>query len=666
MANVDVAEILELLCSPKKLERDRAIPSLEKYLQEAKAKEIESLGDTFIRNAENSDASWEIRNSSMLGSKCLLAHMHSDEKYCEEFAMGIRILALRLLTDDEVRVRMAAGEVLGVLCIKFGPTIYAQSRDVVLNLIRTNLSREMSNSNMDCAESNKCSCESRMTDATQIFHDTAGWKFLETSMKALQSMVDGCGQQFEEFVTQELIDLIFESLSHANRFVRETGFGVLSSLICGCTLDRTHEGACTSLTESSPILRFGHLFSHHLGIGLMDNWSQVRLAAAVATRKFLATVGEDTKHVFYPELIPKLCLNRYYLAEGVRNYSQETWRQIAGTEGKELVRKYIQNVVDHYVEQTQVENHAVREASCSCISELAVKIDSDAVRPFVPRLLETLIVCFGDDSWPVRDSACLACGNFVLSFPEESKSSLETLFPLFFANLEDPITSVRQGAAAALANVVRAYGLHVVTTVVNKVREGLSNVKNQQAESEKYADIEKGPATFGVVKRLRDNDMDLHTNQTMYSCGSLAPKMGRSCSSGGCMSGMNRTFRSAPQPWELADGSIYLVSELAALPIVKAEMTSLLELMAKAAHIRHYTHHVNLLETLCHQLPTIAEGIGKREFKAHLDLFLEPIFYSLNLENALTSSAASQCLNQLSTLLGPNILRTRVELFQPS
>lgn len=36
---------------------------------------------------------------------------------------------------------------------------------------------------------------------------------------------------------------------------------------------------------------------------------------------------------------------RYYVAEGVRLYSQETWRQVTGAEGKTLVEKYIDSVV---------------------------------------------------------------------------------------------------------------------------------------------------------------------------------------------------------------------------------------------------------------------------------------------------------------------------------
>ena len=55
-------------------------------------------------------------------------------------------------------------------------------------------------------------------------------------------------------------------------------------------------------------------------------------------------------------------------------------------------------------------------------------------------------------------AACLACGNFVLCFPAECRGFLEELFPLFLANLEDSIPSVRQGASVAIGNIVKAYG----------------------------------------------------------------------------------------------------------------------------------------------------------------------------------------------------------------
>lgn len=74
-----------------------------------------------------------------------------------------------------------------------------------------------------------------------------------------------------------------------------------------------------------------------------------------------------------------------------------------------------------YISQTEANNHAVREAACACIAELGSKINKQAVQPYVQRLLDALIVCFQDDSWPVRDAACLACGNFIMSFPQQAE-----------------------------------------------------------------------------------------------------------------------------------------------------------------------------------------------------------------------------------------------------
>ena len=46
-----------------------------------------------------------------------------------------------------------------------------------------------------------------------------------------------------------------------------------------------------------------------------------------------------------------------------------------------------------------------------------------AVAPFVPRLLLALVDCFKDESWPVRDAACGACGKCVGAFPEEVRGN---------------------------------------------------------------------------------------------------------------------------------------------------------------------------------------------------------------------------------------------------
>ena len=65
---------------------------------------------------------------------------------------------------------------------------------------------------------------------------------------------------------------------------------------------------------------------------------------------------------------------RYYIAEGVKLYSQETWRRVTAGKGVALVEKHLDKVVDFYVSQSQASNHAVREAACTCFAELGTKV----------------------------------------------------------------------------------------------------------------------------------------------------------------------------------------------------------------------------------------------------------------------------------------------------
>ncbi|KAK7507023.1 hypothetical protein BaRGS_00001874 [Batillaria attramentaria] len=663
------AEIQKLLCSDAKLERDRGYTELQKLLTNSEHEKVLELQNDFLKLLLEVSDRWETRHGALSGAKALLESRKSDD----DFAISLQDHVLESLDDTEFRVRIAAGEVLGALCAKLGPEIYSRTKSKILEGIQSNLERQplSETGHMEHEDAEKLveklsSSPSNLrrvsSDASQIFHDTAGWKSLETYMKCLQSVIGGCGYAFNQFVDQELLDLIFSTLTHTNRFVRETGFYVCSSLVgCGAK-DGSELDSEAKLTEENAIYRHGFQFAEHLAQGLADNWSQVRLAGSVATRQFLLSLpSEEARQKFYPALIPQMCLNRYYVAEGVRIYSQETWRLVTQGNGKQYVEKYIQQVVDYYIQATDSDNHAVREAACACIAELGSKIDKTVVSPYVKKLLETLLVCFNDDSWPVRDAACVACGNFVLCFPEESKDELPALYPLFFNNLQDNIPSVRLGAAIALVNVVKACGAESQEKVLAKVKEGFDGLENQPATSEKYSGMDTGPATYSVAKQLRDNDMELHTDRQMYSCGSLAPKMGRG-REGGCM---DHKFRKPSEPWELADGCVSLMAELSHIPSLAAPVMKLVPLLAKACTKRHYTHHVNFLETVCKQLPNLAKGLGKRQFKQFLEQFLEPIFYSLECDSALTSAAASQCLTDLSHFIGEGIMRGRVEQYDP-
>lgn len=55
-------------------------------------------------------------------------------------------------------------------------------------------------------------------------------------------------------------------------------------------------------------------------------------------------------------------------------------------------------------------------------------------------------------------------------------------------------------------------------------RDLLPKALDQPAESQKYSDLEN-VTTFGVAARkARDNDPAVHTNQDMFSCGSLSAR----------------------------------------------------------------------------------------------------------------------------------------------
>jgi len=591
----------------------------------------------------------------LLGSKCIFeASIHkSDQRtfISQAHIIFFQKFALDSLQHEEVRVRTVAGEGLGMLRQLHGNEIYQLSSSQVLKLLHGDLKRHIEADDTD-NEFNTSAKESGIFEAakSKIFHESAGWRFLETTMKCLRCMIEGCGKSFNEFINQELLDLLFSALTHTNRFVRETGFNVCSAIVvCGNNLDGT--------VNNNSVVKYGHAFAKYFAKGLADNWSQVRLASSVATRNFLLSFStiKDCEQ-YFPDLLPRLCLNRYYIAEGVRIYSQDTWRLVSKEQGKELVEKYISDVVKYYIEATQADNHAVREAACACISELAVKIDPIAVRQYVPILLDALLDCFQDDSWPVRDAACVACGNFILSFAAESSEKQSIFYSLFLGNLKDPIPSVREGAGVALAKYVKAFGDEVLPKILEEIKEGLLEVKNQPENADKFIGLDKRPVQFGIAKNIQEKGYDeRHTDQQMYSCGSLAPKMGRG-SRGGCS---DAKFRRPSEPWERSDGSIYLISELS--QHFPQQMAQLFPNVVKALSYKHYSQHLVFLETVCKQLPKIATRMGKRTFKMYLETFLDSIFDAVSCDVQLTVAAGEDCVLQLAKFLGPSIFRGRVE-----
>ena len=142
----------------------------------------------------------------------------------------------------------------------------------------------------------------------------------------------------------QILEVIEKANAHLNRFVREIAFFVINAIF------ETSVGV--QKTEHYPAFQsFCEKLVPLVEAGLSDNWSQVRYAATLCARSFYKAAGGDDAVLdkYNGMLVPRMCLNRYYVAEGVRVYSNDTWRQVFGEQGKQMVCRYADQVADFYI-----------------------------------------------------------------------------------------------------------------------------------------------------------------------------------------------------------------------------------------------------------------------------------------------------------------------------
>ncbi|CAH8456414.1 unnamed protein product [Schistosoma haematobium] len=476
-------------------------------------------------------------------------------------------------------------------------------------------------------------------------------------MKCVQEMVSNLpSKDFIKVDRTIILELIFKAVQHVNRFVRETGYDVLSTMI-------SHH-LCYTESEAKEATYIN--VATQLAKGLSDNWSQVRMAASRAVRTLFEVDPPSgyTRDDIYPILLPAMCLNRYYVAEGVRIYSQDTWCRVTQGEGRKLLGQYLVPAVDYYIQQSDADNHAVREASCASMAEIVTKLDPNLLLPCVSKLLDALIVCFGDESWPVRDAACVALGSLISTFPNETRAAgYDNLMATqFLRNLSDSIPSVRDGAAKSIAAILKSVGdqnlfQHYINHIVEKI-DGLSKQPKESHGAESCRVSGKGPGASHVTVHSGDAAHDSrHTDQVMYSCGSLAPKLQKGRKGGGCHNGLHQR---ASEPWEEADGAIRLIGQISD-KFPNRVTDDLIEQLLKGCEHRNYTHYPYFLETACDVIVQLCNHLEKPQFKKYMDAFLEVLATAVESKLPLAVNAASECLKSIGNRFGPTVLRGRIE-----
>lgn len=605
------AEVFQGLRDFRSLTRERSLASLSKGLGTGlfQPGDVEAL----VQEALSADA-WEAKQGGLLAAAEAIRAWDRP---------GFRAALLpelpRLLQDGEYRVRKAVAAALQECCRRDGLSVYDALSGAVLGDIRGKFSR-----------TGEAAGETSEAPAAppSFLPDTEGWRSLETSMGALEGMMQGCGAAFTPRIDGEMLGLLGECSKHTNRFVREYAYFAFKNVFEVCETPVFLDSVAPQTVGL-------------MAAGVRDNWSQVRYAASVAVRAFMEKAAE-VRERFYPELLGPMCLNRHYVAEGVRLYSQETWRSVCGPRGgAALLMAHFDSVIDAYVAAAKAPNHAVREAACHCISELAGRVAGTPAEPTphrehftqarVERLLQALLEAFQDESWPVRDVASTALGHFVHAFPEHCAGIRPQLLDLWFQQMADNIPSLRKNGAAALVMAVSVWRADLWDTVVARMRKTLPEVLMQPENSEIFTDYTpSGPFSVPRSKTLAMGEKPdpAHTDQTMYSCGSVAPKTfkrpGRGRSDAGCM---NCTDDQPHQLWEASEGMVHLLAELAALAARDADATSqsrsdglaeMLPMLAQAFGCSQFRHHHLLKQRICERLPALTEALGPQRVLPHL------------------------------------------------
>lgn len=634
---MELEEAIGKLTDRMQIKREHGVTLLQTVLSNAepsRRQELWTLVTERVKLLINAQR-WESRHGGFCALKILV--LSGQQRTFEDELLPLAALHLE---DPEPGVRLAVGECFYALGKVQGISVYNSIKDRLLLSIQNGFDGDLvsgDESDQDGLEESPLPKKPSVQQRNLNQSGAMGSRYLETSIKALQRLMEGCGESFDEHVTSQLWQMLLKALSHTNRFVRETGFLCVSTLCQISPLEVLKDN--------------GGLIASYLALGLSDNWSQVRYAASIATRTFMRRTL-DFKSDYFHKLLPAMCLNRYYGAEGLRVYSQETWQLIMGSTGREEVAKCIDVVLDYYIAQSTAQNHLVKEAACHCMAELLGKIDPERIGSLVPRVLTTLMNCFKDPSWAVRDAACSAMRKAITGYPEEVKRLLPQLFVMWFAHLADNVRNVRENSAFTLGSAMCSFREEAIEKSVVVLQEILPQAKQQVDKpccchgSQHITQCTSAEARLqhGRVSSAEDNSNDTVSAITL-------PKPMEACDDYG--------FARESEPWEKSEGGIYLLRELSAVAPDRA--AKFLPVLVQLAQSSGYVQYHSLMETLYRLLPSIAQNLGKRTFKPYLELFIDPLFTALTCGQRLSENASGFCVSKLIEFIGPNIFKARLD-----
>lgn len=564
-------------------------------------------------------------------------------------------LFLQLLSHEEPRVRE--------LCVKLIPAIHAASvgseikvndelGDALLTLIKSKFVRAVD------------SQPSRLGSEGSIpLDDTTGWSSLESSVVAYHELVrcSSVANLLRILRDQDTCVLLIKDASvHQNRFIREATILFIASICEMLTVASAVQSVfATGVIEDRVVsVKFPVLIVDALQFGLDDNWSRIRQASCTATAAFFSALPETEKVEYWPKLLPGVCLNRFYAADGVKTVALEAWKGLVGTRGRSLVSSFIGSFVHSYAEASQSNNHMVSEASCSAMAELLCRIETDAVLPHLNHLVQALEACIADNSWPVRDASCVATGSLIKHYSPAVVAISANITEKFLAvcrrHLQDSIWSLRENAAIALGDALQCESTAVREQVDVVVSSCLDENLNKALS-----------ATSGVITRsfLTPAQLSMLTDSKVSSSsGGKSSAVWRKGGGLGCCLDCMETREG--DSFDVSSGGVFLLREvakchpaIAARHLEKVWLLLNLRQPSSSNSKRGTPSRDRLLITILEQLPEIFKLLVKGD---HSEKSIESwnsnksrieVLLASDGETCAVRDAARDSLNSLKSIL---------------
>lgn len=475
--------------------------------------------------------------------------------------------------------------------------------------------------------------------------DTTGWNTLETSYKIVIELMNSikCHGEYRPFLTSkwmysdeqssEYIELLLVSASrHTNRYIRENSLLLMQVLI--------------EVLEKKPTNNYLTIMEHintAIATGMQDNWSQIRQVAVKACCVFLCkdTLDDPVMRSYLKKLLPSLCLNRFYAAEGVKSVSHYSWREIFGQKGKEYYSEVVIPAAHYYSEASKSHNHVICEAACHSMAELASKIltslpSEETVEECVNILVEALFNCLNDHSWPIRDAASLSMGIVARYFPTHTKQNFDAIWKRWLLNLKDSIWSVRENAALAIGHMLCSENLDTVEYCFNSTLEYLSTKFLMALQVKREINFIPTTMYDTMVSTAKRESNDEITKSTWRQGGGW-----------GCCIDCMEPRKGGNT--ETSDGCVYLFRELLLsdsnrLHEYQQKYMEYVEMMRQLLASNSYKDCDKTHITIMEQLPPI---LGALQRPGLADSFIPSIDEYINSTNPLKSNAARDCHQRL-------------------